>query len=78
MFIPIAHTVVVRICSIYNLGLGPAGPGSNKMFTRWGGTIVAEFEQKPMGIGTVIGVLILTAQYVGLTLVIVALIKGVI
>lgn len=40
-------------------------------------SVQARFEQKQMGIGTVIGFLILTAQYVGLAWVTVGLIKGI-
>jgi hypothetical protein len=36
----------------------------------------AKFEQKPMGLDTLIGILILTATYVGLVLVTLVMIKG--
>ena len=35
-----------------------------------------KFEQKPMGLETVLGILILTATYVGLVLVTLVMIKG--
>lgn len=45
----------------------------------FGGTTMnvdVKFQQKPMGLGTVIGILILTAQYLGLALLILVMIKG--
>lgn len=36
----------------------------------------AKFQQKPMGFGAILGFLILTAQYLGVALVILVLIKG--
>lgn len=35
-----------------------------------------KFQQKPMGLGTLIGILILMAQYVGLALAILVMLKG--